>query len=133
MEYWSANDQVIQLLNFIKTEIKRLENLPPRPRYTRQINDGKRFLKMVSCARYCNTEKISELRKAISKRRTSLKELIKDLKKGMPGEQMDMFEVEEALSDEVIESKKLYIENCEEEVKWLHKALGICSSKDYFK
>jgi len=133
MEYWSANDRVIQITNFVKSEIYRLSLLPPNPRYLRQINDGKRFLKLMASTRYAHAKTISDLRKAISSRRVSLKKLIKELRQGLPGEQMSLFENEIELSDEEIEAKKISIESCEEEVRWLHKALGICSSRNYFR
>ena len=133
MEYWSANDRVIQIANFVKSEIYRLSMLPPNPRYLRQINDGKRFLNLVTSMSYSSAKTISDLRMAISKRRTKLKELIIELKQGLPGEQMSMFDKEIELSDEVIEAKKISIDACEEEVRWLHKALGICSSRNYFR
>lgn len=133
MEQWTAMESVQKLTEHVIFEIKRLKQIHSNPRVIRQISDGEKFLNMLHSMTYCEAKRIGELRKKISQKRTSLKEISNDISKLLPNYQMSLFEEQEDVSKERSEKLQIQKNIIEEEISWLHKALGICSNKDYFK
>jgi len=102
-------------------------------RARRQLTDGAKFLNMIELPMYKSCLTVSSLKKKISEERERLKQQLLELDESMPGHQMTFFEVvkEVTTAEQTIKSKQ--IANLEFEVRWLHKCLGICSNRLYFK
>ena len=102
-------------------------------RVKRQLNDAKLFLEMICKAPYVNCRTVSKLKKKISEERSKLKEQVLSLDRFMPGHQFTLFEEITNSSEEERKQAKKEIENLNEQIHWLHKCLGMCSSRKYFK
>lgn len=103
------------------------------PRVKRQLEQGQNFLDMISKPpyRYCIT--VSALAKKISEHRQELKARVAALDTNMPGHQFSLFETPQAVSEEKqeeIAKEQMWLN---QEIEWLHKCLGICKNRDYFK
>ncbi|MBR5227131.1 MAG: hypothetical protein IKV94_00615 [Clostridia bacterium] len=134
MEVWGGSTKIATLKQFVEAEVERLldeKNITGRKK--RQIHDGRQFLKMLTEEPYSKVTKISSLKKLISQRRKRIKNIIEDMDKVLPGYQLSFFETATNLSETetlIIEGERV---NLNAELKWLHKCLGICHNKDYFK
>ena len=103
------------------------------PRVKRQLEQGQNFLDMISKPpyRYCTT--ISSLTKKISEQRQQLQARVLALDTNMPGHQFSLFETPQDVSEEKqeeIAKEQMWLD---QEIKWLHKCLGMCKNRDYFK
>lgn len=103
------------------------------PRAKRQLEQGKNFLDMISKPpyRYCTT--VSSLSKKISEQRDELKARILALDTNMPGHQFSLFEIPQNVTEErqeEIAKEQMWLK---QEIVWLHKCLGMCKNRDYFK
>lgn len=134
MQVWTANLSVSELEIFVLNELNRLRQKSSKnKRAKRQIKDGERFLKLIHSFPYCKAQKIGHLKKLISSKRNELKIIVQDMSVGLPGYQVSLFDEERYFTPEQqrrIEEQKTIID---EEIVWLHKALGICGNKEYFK
>lgn len=102
------------------------------PRVKRQLEQGRNFLDMISKPpyRYCTT--VSSLTKKISEQRHELEARVIALDSNMPGHQFSLFETPQAVTaekQEEIEKEQMWLN---QEIKWLHKCLGMCKNRDYF-
>ena len=99
----------------------------------RKKSDGTRFLNMLREAPYSSCSTVGTLVKKISSKRNKLLEEYKSLEKYINGYQLSLFE-DVAKNDELsfCEAKQNR-EKLEQEIKWLHKCLGICMNPAYFK
>lgn len=121
------------LVEEIMCELSRLEVIYRNPRVKRQYEDGIRFIEMISKAPYVNCRTVSNLQKEISKQRDALKQELINIDSYMPGHQLSIFEVVDEISEQEKQELELKIINLKEEIRWLHKCLGICKNRRYFK
>ena len=134
MEGWNGSEKIVILKQFVESEVERLENEKSRPgRKKRQIHDGNEFLKLLREEPYSKATKVSTLKRLISQRRKRIKNIIEDMDKVLPGYQLNFFETVTDLSETDSQIVEVERENLRSELKWLHKCLGICHNKDYFK
>lgn len=133
MKTWSANTKTETLKKFVRQEAERLEKEPFNPRSRRQLEDARNFLKMLGGCRYSMFGKISDLKKKISEDRQTLKDVYDSSALFFPGYQLTVFDVDVDIGDK--ERKELEMQRIliQKEIRWLHKCLGICHNKDYFK
>lgn len=133
-EVFSGNLKVSNLLNEIQLELNRLKDGRLNKRSMRQILDAEQFIKMVKRPPYSQALTVSDLKKIIQERYQEYKENIAIADTQLDGYQFTFFDTE---ADEPSESEKLEIckakEAMEIEKKWLHKCLGMCSNKEYFR
>lgn len=104
------------------------------PRAMRQISDGDRFLKMITNFPYTRARTVGQLKKEISAQRNTLKAARANLDPYLPGYQFSFDDLDREKEPEYVE--KLLEEEAKRidaEIRWLQKALGICSNLDYFK
>lgn len=129
----SGNLKVSSMKKEIDQNIILLEVAYKNPRIERQIRDGTLFLDMIAKPPYATCRTVSKLKKKISEEREKLKQELRNLDYHMPGHQFSIFETEEEVSEE--ERKELEYKKIElkDQIRWLHKCLGMCSNKDYFK
>ncbi|MBQ8043562.1 MAG: hypothetical protein IJ272_05375 [Clostridia bacterium] len=103
------------------------------PRVKRQLEQGYNFLDMISKPpyRYCTT--ISSLIEKIKEQRDGLQARVLALDTHMPGHQFSLFEKPQDVTPEQqdeIAKEQMWLE---QEIKWLHKCMGMCKNRDYFK
>ena len=102
-------------------------------RVKRQLEEGYNFLEMIERHPYKGCETVSKLKQKISEERNKLKARVIALDANMPGHQFSLFENPQ----EVTEQQQIEISReqqwLEGEIRWLHKCLGMCSNRDYFK
>jgi len=103
------------------------------PRVKRQLDQGYNFLDMISKApyRYCTT--VSSLVKEISEQRHRLRARVIALDANMPGHQFSLFETPQPVTEDTqdeIAKEQMWLN---QEIEWLHKCLGMCKNRDYFK
>lgn len=134
MEIWTGREKVEVLAKYVEDELERLSKEARQTyRVRRQISDGSKFLKMLKERPYSEVTKIRELKKLISQTRKKIQRIIADMEKFFPGYQLNVFEStpEIDIKDfEVLEREK---DRLKGELKWLHKCLGICHNKEYFR
>ena len=102
-------------------------------RAKRQLEQGYNFLDMISKPPYRSCTTVSRLAKMISQQRQELKERVRALDTNMPGHQFSLFETPQAVSQEQqeeIAKEQMWLNR---EIEWLHKCLGMCKNRDYFK
>lgn len=104
----------------------------PNPRVKRQLDQGQNFLDMISKPpyRYCTT--VSKLIDEIKEQRQQLQARFAALDTNMPGHQFSLFETPQDVSgekQEEIAKEQMWLN---QEIKWLHKCLGMCKNRDYF-
>ncbi len=128
----SGNMRVSEMISQIKNRLNELEMGYFHKRANRQLVDGIKFLEMIRKPPYNRCTTVSELKKTISGERAKLKQQIADLDSSMPGHQFNFFEEKEELSEEEQKTLIKVKARITEEVKWLHKCLGMCANKDYF-
>jgi len=133
MNSWEAMDGIDKIEQFVLSEINRLRLKAYYTRAKRQLRDGERFIKMLHTVPYCEARCIGQLRKIIRYKRASLKDITSDISKLLPNYQLSLFDDEVDVSKERMEKLQIQKKIIEEEIHWLHKALGICYNKDYFK
>jgi len=129
----SGNLRVRKLREEIQSDVVMLRFSYITKRSSRQIMDGTKFLEMIEKPPYRGCRTVSDLKKKISEERNKLKEEMVRIDRYMPGHQMTLFETIEDISEEEqkeIERKK---KEYEAELHWLHKCLGMCSNRSYFK
>ena len=133
MKAWSANTKTETLKKFVRQEAERLEKEPFNPRSRRQLEDARHFLKMMGEYRYSALDKISDLKKKIAENRQKLKAVYDSSAPFFPGYQLTIFDVGVDIGDK--ERKELEMQRLliQKEIRWLHKCLGICHNKDYFR
>ena len=103
------------------------------PRVKRQLEQGQNFLDMISKSPYRQCDTITSLTKKISDRRQELKARMLALDANMPGHQFSLFETPQNVSEEKqeeIAKEQMWLK---QEIEWLHKCLGMCKNRDYFK
>jgi hypothetical protein len=101
-------------------------------RAKRQLQEGHNFLDMIDKPPYKECETVSKLKQKISEERNRLKDKCDKLDANMPGHQFGFFETPQevtSLQQEEIECAQKWLQ---EEIRWLHKCLGICSNRNYF-
>ena len=133
MQTWSVNASVKQLRDFVKLEIRRLESVPTTYRRARQLEDAKNFLKMLNEPQYRGIEKISQLNRKIADNRQKLKTIYNEGTRLLPGYQLAIFDVGVDIDEKEKEEIKRQRDMIDQEIKWLHKCLGICHNKEYFR
>lgn len=129
----SGNMLVINMKKEINKSLALLELGYINKRVQRQLVDGNKFLEMLEKDPYKSCRKVSDLKDKIKEERKKLKERLSQTDKFMPGHQFSFFEtVQEISKQEQIElnNEKARLLN---EIRWLHKCLGMCTSRDYFK
>ena len=127
-----GNMYVITLKKEIKVKLDKLRNGYINERARRQLADGERFLEMTARHPYATCLKVSDLISTIKRERDKKKRTLEDLEKKVGNYQIPMFENYVGLSKEHTEQIKKQCQILEEEVRWLHKCLGICNNEDYF-
>ena len=129
----SGNLQVKKMKSEIEQDLIILQFGYLNTRTKRQLIDGKNFLEMISKAPYASYKTVGKLKKAISEERKALKERLAELDVYTVGHQFSFFEEATEVSErEKLEVKK-EIDALKENIHWLHKCLGMCSNRDYFK
>lgn len=127
------NMLVVKLKQDVALKIGAKSNMQNSIITERQKIDGTNFLKMLREIPYCNCRTVGQLVQKISSKRNKLLEEYKDLEKYASGYQMSLFDdsvPEEGVSFFVAKDKR---EKLDQEIKWLHKCLGICMNPNYFK
>lgn len=102
-------------------------------RAKRQLEQGYNFLDMISKPPYRSCTTVSALAKMISEQRYQLKARVSALDVNMPGHQFSLFETPQVVSQErqeQIAKEQMWLN---QEIEWLHKCLGMCKNRDYFK
>lgn len=103
------------------------------PRVKRQLEQGNNFLDMISKPPYVGCTTVSSLTDKISEQRRKLQAEYVALDTNMPGHQFSMFETPQDVTSEKqeeIAKEQMWLE---QEIAWLHKCLGMCKNRDYFK
>lgn len=129
----SGNMSVVNMKKEIYQSIYILKNRPTNKRSMRQIIDGDKFLSMINTYPYYNCKTVSELKKSISEQRNKLKEELKSTEKYVTNYQLSLFETYEEVSESTIRQIRYNSIQLEDEIRWLHKCLGMCSNRNYFK
>ena len=102
-------------------------------RAKRQLEEGRNFLRMIGKAPYKSCETVSKLKQKISEERNKLKDKVAQLDVNMPGHQFSFFEAPQNVTGQQQLDIERELQWLEGEIKWLHKCLGMCSNRDYFK
>lgn len=111
----------------------RIGGIAYTSRVERQLKDGERFLNMLNEPPYCNCKTVDELKQRISKKRNHLKKQLVELDESADGHQISMLEILDDITEIEKQERKIKIADLKDEIHWLHKCLGICKNKDYFK
>lgn len=125
----SGNLSVANMQSEIVKSMSALKKKYLHKRAMRQLLDGD---KLIAKAPYNRCKTVGELKNTISQERNHLKNVLKDMDKYTPSYQLSLFETYEQPSKrelELIEKEQLRLQ---EEIRWLHKCLGICSNRQYF-
>lgn len=129
----SGNLSVIKMKKEIEESLETLQSGCIHNRAKRQLVDGARFLEMINSPPYKSCLTVSQLKKAISNERNKLKAELVRRDRYIPGHQFTFFETVEEITKEQERGIRRESERILTEVRWLHKCLGICSNRDYFK
>lgn len=124
---------VNKLKQFVESEVKRIESQPLTVRGSRQLKDAVRFLNLLNEPRYVAAKKITDLTSRIANERRKLIEMSRSLDEHLLDCQLTLFEDKDSVTEEQKRAIKLQKVCLEEEIHWLHKCLGICYNKEYFK
>ena len=103
------------------------------PRVKRQLEQGYNFLDMISKPPYRHCTTVSSLTEKISEQRRNLQAEYEALDVNMPGHQLSIFETVQEVSAETQEEIAVKQQRLKQEIVWLHKCLGMCKNRDYFK
>lgn len=133
MEERSGNMLVKNMKQEILADVQKLGFVYPTKRVLRQTKDATKFLDMISKPPYAKCKTVSDLKKKISEERNNLKSELVSLDRFMPGHQLTLFEDLETISDKEKEEISMRIISLKDEIHWLHKCLGMCSSRTYFR
>lgn len=120
-------------LNQIKAKLGKLYVFTGNPIYRMKKEDIENFLKLVAAPPYSNVTTVGQLMKIIMSKRAELKTKLNELGDRMPGYQFSIFDdpkVVSPLEQAMLDREKDLLEK---EIHWLHKCLGICRNKNYFK
>ena len=129
----SGNMKVSRMKEEIAKQITILSLGYGHKRAKRQLEEGNNFLHMIEKRPYKDCETVGKLKQKISEERNKLKDKLAKLDVNMPGHQFSLFETPQdvtAYQQEEIAREQKWLE---EEIRWLHKCLGMCSNRDYFK
>lgn len=124
---------VSKLKEFVSIEAERIESRTFTKRSIRQLTDARRFLDMLNEPRYANIKKVSDLKEMLVKERKKLKDISDSFDKCLPGYQLSLFKDPDAMTEEQSEFIKAQKDLIDEKIHWLHKCLGICHNKEYFR
>ena len=129
----SGNLSVAKMKKEIEESLAILQNGYIHKRAMRQLVDGAKFLEMLQEPIYKKCLTVSQLKKKISEERNNIKARLIRTDSYLPGHQFTFFETISEISKE--QEAKLAQEKTRllEEIRWLHKCLGMCSNRDYFK
>lgn len=133
MEVWNEKMAVSELEKHIRGEIQELKKVYCTKRRKRQLKDAEDFLRLIHLPEYETAYNIKELKQRLANRRNGYKKTIEDMKGFLPGTQLSMFDEAPEFTTYDIRAIECAIEQLSEEVHWLHKCLGICHNKEYFK
>ena len=129
----NGNMKVETLKEEVRKSLELIKEGYIHKRAERQLVDGAKFLEMISKTPYKNCDTVSELKSRISEERKKLKTKLEELDSYIPGHQFAIFETSEEIAkkeqDEITKEKS----RLEKEIRWLHKCLGMCANRDYFK
>ena len=129
----SGNIRVSKMKEEISKHISVLALGYGSSKYSRQIEQGNNFLEMIEQSPYVECVTVSALKKKIKERRDMLIQKMTQLSINMPGHQLSIFEVPQTITfeqQEEIAKEQMWLQ---QEIDWLHKCLGMCSNRDYFK
>lgn len=133
MEKRNENMLVKQLKQEIILDMEELRFVYPTKRAMRQEKDAMKFLNMLNESTYVKCQTVGELKKKISNERNKLKKQLVDLDIFAEGHQYSLFEDVVNLTPEKEKEMNIHLEKLNDEIHWLHKCLGMCSSRTYFK
>ncbi len=103
------------------------------PELKRKLEHGHNFLEMIEEPLYVECKTVGALKRTIKRRRDMLLQKDAELSVNMPGHQLSIFEAPQELTyeqQEEIAREQMWLQ---QEIKWLHKCLGMCSNREYFK
>ena len=133
----SGNMKVSNMKREIYSRVQELKSMNygriANTRGKRQMQQGMNFLDMISKPPYVSCVTVSDLMKKICEQRNNLKARMLALDTNMPGHQFSLFETPQAVSQEKqeeIAKEQMWLK---QEIDWLHKCLGMCKNRDYFK
>ena len=129
----SGNLSVAKMKKEIEESLAILELGYLHKRAQRQLVDGAKFLEMLQEPIYKNCLTVSRLKKKISEERNKVKERLITIDRYMPGHQFTFFETIGQVTKEQEEKLAQEKEKLLNEIRWLHKCLGMCSNRNYFK
>ena len=129
----SGNSKVTNLKKEIVEKLHVLTSSYENPRVKCKIEEGRNFLKMIEKPPYNRCDTVGKLKEMISEERAKLKTKKAELDVNMPGHQFSIFEVVREISEQEQQECARQQQLIEEEIKWLHKCLGICSNRNYFE
>lgn len=98
-----------------------------------QLQEAYNFIKMIEKAPYQHCATVGYLVHEIREERNRLTARVEQINSNLPGHQMSLFEASTELT---LEQERALIEEkrkLEEEIRWLHKCLGIALNPNYFK
>lgn len=129
----NGNLGVEKMRREILESIEVLKTAPMSKRTERQLIDGDKFIKMIDTYPYYLCKTVSGLIKKIIYEREKTKYILSKTDKYSLNHQVTIFDTYEEIGED--EEKRILYERerLEEEIKWLHKCLGMCISRDYFK
>lgn len=133
MKIWSGSDSVKTLKDFVLSEVRRIESGTFNRRKIRQLADARNFLDMLSEPDYIVCERIIDLKRKIAQERKELQGICQSMNKYFPGYQLNFDDNDNEMSEENV--RRIRSQKCllEEKIHWLHKCLGICHNKEYFR
>lgn len=133
----SGNMKVSNMKKEIYSRVEELKSIHygrvANTRGTRQMYQGMNFLDMISKPPYVSCVTVSDLMRKISEQRNNLKARMLALDTNMPGHQFSLFEKPQEVTQEQqdeIAKEQMWLK---QEIEWLHKCLGMCKNRDYFK
>ena len=130
----SGNLSVINMKKEITESMELLKEGVLHKRAQRQLLDGAKFMEMIAKYPYVTCRTVSELKNKISQEREKLKSQVSEVEQFLPGYQLSLFETDaESIAEEdeaLFEAEK---KRLDDEITWLHKCLGMCSNRNYFK
>ena len=129
----NGNLSVSKMEAEIKESLAILEAGYLHKRAQLQLVDGARFIEMIKQPIYRQCKTVSDLKKKISEERNKLKDQLVQIDKYMPGHQFTLFEILEKKSPEEQREMEMEKERLLVQIRWMHKCLGMCSNRNYFK
>lgn len=133
MQRRSGNTSVEKLITEIKQDVYILEEGVITKRAQRQLTDAAKFLEMIQRPPYNTTKTVGKLKESICDERNKLKTRLERIDTFIPGHQFSMFETPKDVTRDDQQEKVNEKARIENELKWLHKCLGMCVNKEYFK